>query len=87
MVNKLVDVGLYILDFLFGTQAWQDYFDFWIDLTGYIADYRYQLTQILEGIYFFLGKTMVVFIWDYSIAVFCIAIVFALIYIIGQYVP
>lgn len=87
MINKLVDVGLYILDWFFGLAVWQNYFDFWIDLTGYIAQYRYTLIQILEGIYFFLGKNLVVFVWDFSIAIFCIAIVLALVNLIGQYVP
>ena len=87
MINKLIDFGLYILDWFFGLPVWENYFDFWIDLTGYIAQYRYTLIQILEGIYFFLGKNLVVFVWDFSIAVFCIAIVLALVNLIGQYVP
>ena len=87
MINKLVDVGLYILDWIYNLDAVYWYFQFWNDLTGYIASYQYTLTQILEGIYFFLGKTLVVFVWDFSIGVFGIGIVLALVYLIGQFIP
>ena len=72
MINKLVDVFIYILDWIYTLGTVSEYFEFWNTLTGYIADYQYTLTNILEGIYFFLGKTLVVFTWNFSIAVFSI---------------
>ena len=87
MINKLVDVFIYILDWVYTIGTVSEYFEFWNTLTGYIADYQYTLTNILEGIYFFLGKTLVVFTWNFSIAVFCLAIVFAIVNLIGQFVP
>ena len=87
MINKLIDVGLYILDWIYNLDAVSNYFDFWNDLTGYIASYQYTLTNILEGIYFFVGKTLVLFVWDFSIGCFAIAIVLSIVYLIGQFVP
>jgi hypothetical protein len=87
MINKLVDVFIYILDWVYTLGTVHEYFEFWDTLTGYIADYRFTLTNLLEGIYFFVGKTLVVFVWDFSIAVFCLAIIFAIVNLIGQFVP
>lgn len=87
MINKLVDVALYILDWIYNLDAIYHYFDFWNDLTGYLASYQFTLTNILEGIYFFLGKSLVMFVWDFSIGVFAIAIVLAIVYLIGQFIP
>lgn len=87
MINKLVDVGLYILDWIYSFDVVEDYFYFWNNLTGYIASYQYTLTEILEGLYFFLGKTLVTFTFDFSIVIFCMAIFFAIVNLIGQFVP
>lgn len=87
MINKLIDIFIYILDWVYTVGTVQEYFEFWDTLTGYIANYQYTLTNILEGIYFFVGKTLVVFVWDFSIGVFCLAIIFAIINLIGQFVP
>lgn len=87
MINKLIDVALYILDWIYNIPTITNYFNFWNELTGYIASYQYTLTNILEGIYFFVGKTLVVFVWDFSIACFGIACILAVIYLIGQFVP
>lgn len=87
MINKLVDVAIYILDYIYTLGTVSEYFEFWNDLTGYIVDYRTTFVGILEGLYFFIGKTLVHFTWNFSIAVFCIAIVFAVINLIGQFVP
>lgn len=87
MINELVDVFVAFLDWVYSLGSVQEYFEFWNTLTGYIANYQTTLTDILEGIYFFMGKTLVVFVWDFSIAVFCLAIIFAIINLIGQFVP
>lgn len=87
MINLLVDVFIKILNWVYTLGTVSEYFEFWNTLTGYISSYQFTLTNILEGIYFFLGKTLVVFVWDFSIAVFCLAIIFAIINLIGQFVP
>lgn len=87
MINKLVDVFISILDWFYDLFDLAYYFDFWNTLTGNIAQEHETFETILEGIYFFLGKSLVTFVWDFSIAVFVLAIVFALINLIGQFVP
>lgn len=87
MINLLIQVFLDILDWIYTLGTVSEYFEFWNTLTGYIANYQYTLTNILEGIYFFLGKTLVTFVWDFSIGVFVLAIIFAIINLIGQFVP
>lgn len=87
MINELVDVFVTFLDWIYTLGTVQEYFEFWNTLTGYIAKEQTTLISILEGIYFFLGKTLVVFVWDFSIGVFCLAIIFAIINLIGQFVP
>lgn len=87
MINKLVDVFISILDWFYDFFDMAYYFDFWNTLTGNIAQHHTTLQNILEGIYFFMGKTLVTFVWDFSIAVFVLAIIFAIINLIGQYVP
>lgn len=87
MINKLVDVFISVLDWFYDFFDLSYYFDFWNTLTGNIAQEHATFETILEGIYFFMGKSLVVFVWDFSIAVFVLAIVFALINLIGQFVP
>lgn len=87
MINLLVQVFLDILDWIYTLGTVSEYFEFWNTLTGYISSYQYTLINILEGIYFFLGKTLVTFVWDFSIGVFVLAIIFAIINLIGQFVP
>lgn len=87
MINLLVDVFIKILDWVYTLGTVSEYFEFWNTLTGYIASYQTTLIDILEGLYFFMGKTLVVFVWDFSIAVFCLAIIFAIVNLIGQFVP
>lgn len=87
MINKLIDVFLNILDWFYDFFDLAHYFDFWNTLTGNLAQQHSTLQTILEGIYFFMGKTLVVFVWDFSIAVFVMAIIFAIINLIGQFVP
>lgn len=87
MINKLVGVFLNILDWFYDFFDLAYYFDFWNTLTGNLAQQHSTLQNILEGIYFFMGKQLVVFVWDFSIAVFVLAIVFAIINLIGQFVP
>ena len=87
MINLLVDVFLNFLDWVYTLGTVQEYFEFWNTITGYIAAEQYTLTQILEGIYFFVGKTLVVFVWDFSMGVFALAIIFAIINLIGQFIP
>ena len=87
MINKLVDVFLNILNWFYDFFDLAYYFEFWNTLTGNLAQQRTTLQNILEGIYFFMGKTLVVFVWDFAIAVFVMAIIFAIINLIGQFVP
>lgn len=87
MINKLVDVFISILDWFYDFFDLSYYFDFWNTLTGYISQKHSTFETILEGIYFFMGKNLVIFVWNFSIAVFVLAIVFALINLIGQFVP
>ena len=87
MINKLVDVFLNILDWFYNFFDLANYFDFWNTLTGNLSANHDTIQTILRGIYFFMGKTLVVFVWDFSIAVFCMAIIFAIINLIGQFVP
>lgn len=87
MINLLIQVFIDILNWIYTLGTVSEYFEFWNDVTGYLSSYQNTLTNILEGIYFFLGKTLVVFTWDFSIAVFGLAIIFAIINLIGQFVP
>lgn len=87
MINKLIDVFLGILDWFYDYFGLVHYFDFWNTLTGNISAQHDTLQTVLNGIYFFMGKTLVVFVWDFSIAVFCLAIIFAIINLIAQFIP
>lgn len=87
MINLLVQVFIDLLDWIYSLGTVAEYFEFWNTITGYIAQEQHTLTKILEGIYFFVGKTLVVFVWDFSMGVFALAIIFAIINLIGQYVP
>lgn len=87
MINKLVDVAIYIFDWIYTLGSVQEYFEFWNTLTGYIATNHYTLQNILEGIYFFVGKSLVQMTWGFSLAVFGGAIIFAIINLIGQFIP
>lgn len=87
MINLLVQVFIDLLNWIYSIGTVAEYFEFWNTITGYIAQEQYTLTQILEGIYFFVGKTLVVFVWDFSIGVFALAIIFAIINLIAQFIP
>lgn len=87
MINKLVDVFSGILDWFYTIFDLEHYFDFWNTLTGNLSAQHDTIQTILRGIYFFMGKNLVVFVWNFSIAVFCLAIIFAIINLIGQFVP
>lgn len=87
MINKLIDGFLNILDWFYNTFDLEYYFDFWNTLTGDLAAQHDTLQTILNGIYFFMGKNLVVFVWNFAIAVFCLAIIFAIINLIAQFIP
>lgn len=87
MINILVDVAIKILNWVYNFGTVSEYFEFWTTVTGYFSREQYTFTNILEGVYFFLGKQLVVFTWDFSIAVFALAIIFAIVNLIGQFVP
>lgn len=87
MINILVGVFLNILDWFYDFFDLAHYFDFWNTLTGYLSAQHDTLKNILEGIYFFMGKGIVTFIWDFGIGIFVLAIIFAIINLIGQFVP
>ena len=87
MINLLIDFAIKILNWIYTLGTVSEYFEFWNTVTGYISAYRTTLTNLLEGIYFFMGKTLVTFVWDFSIGVFVLAIIFAIINLIGQFVP
>lgn len=87
MINLLIQVFIDLLNWVYSIGTVSEYFEFWNTITGYIAQEQYTLTKILEGIYFFVGKSLVVFVWDFSMGVFALAIIFAIINLIGQFVP
>ena len=87
MINKIIDVFLSILDWFYNTFDLAYYFDFWNTLTGNLSAQHDTIQTILRGIYFFMGKTLVTFVWDFAIAVFCLAIIFAIINLIAQFIP
>lgn len=87
MINDIASIPFKILDWLYNFAPIGAYFDMWEELTGLVASYRMTLTHLLEGIYFVFGKQLVITVWDFWIVICICALVFALINLIGQFVP
>lgn len=87
MLNDIAQIPLDFLDWLYENPFIGAYFDMWEDLGDAISSYSGTLTNLLEGVYFFFTKDLVVFTFNFWLVICLAAFIFALINLIGQFIP
>lgn len=75
MINGILEAPFKILDWLYSLEPIGAFFDMLQDLSDMLSSSRLEITKLLEGIYFVVGKQLVIFI----VTVFFIVVAFKII--------
>lgn len=75
MINAILEAPFKILDWLYSLAPIGAFFDMLEDISTMLANSRMEITKLLEGIYFVVGKQLVTFI----LTAFVIIVVFKII--------
>lgn len=87
MINDLISMAIYGLDYLLSQFGLYDKLTV---LIGYLDDFQTYTTEFnkyLSGVYFIFGKALVVYMVSVFVTIVIIRIIFALVHLIGQFVP
>ena len=87
MINDLISMAIYGLDYLLSQFGLYDKLTV---LIGYLDDFQTYTTEFnkyLSGVYFIFGKSLVVYMVSVFATIVIIRIIFALVHLIGQFVP
>lgn len=87
MINFLIKQFLDLLDWCYTNLYINELFTKINDLFTLISSYQNQWDQFMGIIFFVVGKSLLVFCVGVGVAIIIVKIVFALIHLIGQFVP
>lgn len=87
MINFLIKQLLDLLDWCYTNLYINELFTKINDLFTMISNYQSQWDQFMGIIFFVVGKSLLVFCVGVGVAIIIVKIVFALIHLIGQFVP
>lgn len=87
MINDFLSSIILALDHLLNELGLNDKIS---DLLSYIDDYSgytSEFNKYLSGVYFVVGKPLVIYILSVAVTIIIIRIIFAIVNLVGQYVP
>lgn len=87
MINFLIKQFLDLLDWCYTNLYINELFTKINELFTMISNYQSQWDQFMGIIFFIVGKSLLVFCVGVGVAIIIVKIVFALIHLIGQFVP
>lgn len=87
MINFLIKQLLDLLDWCYTNLYINELFTKINDLFTMISSYQTQWDQFMGIIFFVVGKSLLVFCVGVGVVIIIVKIVFALIHLIGQFVP
>lgn len=87
MINFLIKQFLDLLDWCYTNLYINELFTKINELFTMISNYQSQWDQFMGIIFFVVGKSLLVFCVGVGVAIIIVKIVFALIHLIGQFVP
>ena len=87
MINFLIWQLIQILDWAYNNLYIKQFFDKINELFAQISNYQSQWDNFMSIIFFVVGRDLIVFCVGVGVAIIIVKIVFALIHLIGQYVP
>lgn len=82
MINAILEAPFKILDWLYSFEDIQAFFDKFQEISSMLGSSRPEITKLLEGIYFIVGKQLVIFIFTCFIIICVFKIVMAIVNIV-----
>ena len=82
MINAFLEAPFKILDWLYSFEDIQAFFDKFQEISSMLASSRSEITKLLEGIYFIVGKQLVIFIFTCFIIICAFKIAMAILNIV-----
>lgn len=79
MINSILEAPFKILDWLYSLAPIGAFFDMLEDISSMLANSRMEITKLLEGIYFIVGKQLVIFILTCFVIICVFKIVMAIV--------
>ena len=87
MINDLISKLILAFDNLLSSLGLYNKFS---QLIGYLDDFQSYATEFnkyLSGVYFIFGKSLVIYMISVFIVIVAVRIIFAVVHLIGQFVP
>lgn len=82
MINSILEAPFKILDWLYTLAPIGAFFDMLEDISNMLSSSRSEITKLLEGIYFVVGKQLVIFILTCFVIIVVFKIVMAIVNIV-----
>lgn len=79
MINSILEAPFKILDWLYSLAPIGAFFDMLEDISTMLGNSRMEITKLLEGIYFVVGKQLVIFILTAFVIIVAFKIVMAIV--------
>ena len=79
MINSILEAPFKILDWLYSLAPIGAFFDMLEDISTMLSNSRMEITKLLEGIYFVVGKQLVIFILTAFVIIVVFKIVMAIV--------
>lgn len=82
MINSILEAPFKILDWLYNLAPIAAFFDMLEDINNMLLSSRSEITKLLEGIYFIVGKQLVIFVLTCFVIICVFKIVMAIVNIV-----
>lgn len=82
MINSILEAPFKILDWLYTLAPIAAFFDMLEDINTMLLSSRSEITKLLEGIYFIVGKQLVIFVLTCFVIICVFKIVMAIVNIV-----
>lgn len=82
MINSILEAPFKILDWLYTLAPIATFFDMLEDVNSMLSSSRSEITKLLEGVYFIVGKQLVIFVLTCFVIICVFKIVMAIVNIV-----
>lgn len=87
MLNEIIQMFINILDYFYNLAPIGAFFDMFEDISGYFVTYRLATAEIFEGLYFIVGKNLIMLLIDWFLIFLMFKVVFAIVNLVAQFIP
>lgn len=87
MINDFISNIILALDNLLNEMGLYDKMDILLSYLDDYSSYTTEFNKYLSGVYFVVGKPLVIYLLSVAVTIIIIRFIFAIVNLVGQYVP